>query len=144
MKILHIILRPLFAICLFLSQFLSQRNTVFTDNVYMILTGILLLLLGILILMFSSSQNKEARNEKKIASGGPYKYIRHPIYTSMYILTGGLGLIFFTWYWFIVMVAFIPFWYMECRAEEKEMIKMYGEEYIKYRDKTGMFIPKLL
>jgi protein-S-isoprenylcysteine O-methyltransferase Ste14 len=42
------------------------------------------------------------------------------------------------------MIAFIPLWYMECRKEEKEMIKMHGQEYIDYRKKTGMFLPKIM
>jgi protein-S-isoprenylcysteine O-methyltransferase Ste14 len=41
------------------------------------------------------------------------------------------------------MIVFIPFWYIECREEEKEMIKLFGEKYIEYQKKTGMFFPRM-
>jgi len=144
MKILHIVLRPLFGICLFLSQFTSNRNTFFTDNSYLFSGGILLLICGILILIAASIHLRKAVNEKKIAIYGPFKYIRHPIYASIYIFTIGLGLIFFAWLWFIIMIAFIPLWYMECRVEEKEMIKLHRQEYIDYKKRTGIFLPRIL
>jgi hypothetical protein len=37
MKLLNIVLRPGFGICLFLSQFTSNRNSFFTDNFYILL-----------------------------------------------------------------------------------------------------------
>jgi len=86
---------------------------------------------------------RKAVNAEDVVISGPFKYIRHPIYTSMYILSIGLGLIFFAWLWFIVMIIFIPFWYLECRQEEKEMIKLYGQKYIDYQKKTGMFLPRI-
>lgn len=144
MKILHITLRLLFGICLFGTQFLSHRNTFFTDNLYILSVGVFIFLSGMIILIIASSHLKKAVNEKKIAVTGPYKFIRHPIYTSMYILTAGLGLIFFSWLWFIVMIVFVPLWYIECREEEKEMIRLYGQEYIDYRKRTGMFVPGIL
>ncbi|OFY66673.1 MAG: hypothetical protein A2Y71_09020 [Bacteroidetes bacterium RBG_13_42_15] len=84
---------------------------------------------------------QKAVKAKKIAIHGPFKYIRHPIYDSMYILSTGLGLIFFSWLWFIVMVAFAPLWYLECKEEEKEMIKLHGQKYVDYQKTTGMFLP---
>ena len=103
--------------------------------------GILFLTGGILLLITASLHLRKAVNAKDIVISGPFKYIRHPIYTSIYILSIGLGLIFFAWLWFIVMIVFIPFWYIECREEEKEMIKLHGEKYIEYQKKTGMFFP---
>ncbi|MCK4287976.1 MAG: isoprenylcysteine carboxylmethyltransferase family protein [Bacteroidales bacterium] len=105
--------------------------------------GILFLTCGILLLITASLHLRKAINTKDIVISGPFKYIRHPIYTSIYILSIGLGLIFFTWLWFIVMIIFIPFWYLECREEEKEMIKLYGKKYIEYQKKTGMFFPRM-
>lgn len=143
-KILHIAFRLIFGACLFLSQFTSNRNTFFTDNIYLVSGGVLIFLSGILLWIIASNYLQKAAQEKRIAVNGPYKYIRHPIYASIYILSTGLGLLFFAWLWFIVMITFIPLWYMECREEEKEMIKMHGQEYIDYRKRTGMFLPGIM
>ncbi len=142
-KICHIALRLIFGVCLFLSQFTSGRNTFFTDNTYLFSMGIAFFVAGNIIWIIASYNLKKAVSENKIATGGPYKYIRHPIYTSIYILSVGLGFIFFAWLWFVVMIVFIPFWYLECRKEEKEMIELLGEEYINYRKNTGMFFPQI-
>jgi protein-S-isoprenylcysteine O-methyltransferase Ste14 len=61
----------------------------------------------------------------------------------MYVLSAGLGFVFFAWLWFLVMVAFIPLWSLECKKEEKEMIELYGPRYIDYQKRTGMFFPKV-
>jgi protein-S-isoprenylcysteine O-methyltransferase Ste14 len=103
--------------------------------------GITFLIAGIIIWITASYNLKKALSEKIIAISGPYKYIRHPIYVSIYILSAGLGFIFFTWLWFLVMIAFTPLWYLECRNEEREMIELFGREYIDYRKITGMFFP---
>jgi protein-S-isoprenylcysteine O-methyltransferase Ste14 len=142
-KILHVSLRAGFGICLFLSQFPGSRTTFFTDNPYMLVSGVLVFVAGVLLVISASKSLGRDVKENKIAISGPYRYIRHPIYTSIYILTTGLGLIFFTWLWYMVMIAFIPLWYLECRKEEKEMIKVHGQEYIDYRKRTGMFLPGL-
>ncbi|MCU0461686.1 MAG: isoprenylcysteine carboxylmethyltransferase family protein [Bacteroidales bacterium] len=141
-KILFVALRLGFGICLFLSQFTGNRNTFFTDNPYMLCLGILVFLAGILFWVTSSYNLQKAVKENRIAASGPYKFVRHPIYTSIYILTAGLGFMFFAWFWFVIMIVFIPLWYLECRKEEKEMIELHGEEYINYRKNTGMFFLK--
>ncbi len=142
-KIFHAMLRPAFGICLFLSQFTSERKTLFTDNLYLLFFGILLLVGGILFWISSSLHLRKAAKSKEIAISGPFKYVRHPIYVGIYILSIGLGIIFFAWFWFIVMLIFIPFWYMESKGEEKEMIKLYGQKYTNYQKRTGMFLPKM-
>jgi protein-S-isoprenylcysteine O-methyltransferase Ste14 len=143
-KILHKIIKPLFGICLFLSQFTSSRITFFTDNTCLLSAGVLLFITGILLWIAASLNLHQAVKENKIAVSGPYKVIRHPIYTSIYILSIGLGLIFFAWLWFIVMISLVPLWYIECMKEEKEMIKLHGQEYIDYRKRTGMFLPRII
>jgi len=143
-KILHISLRSGFGLCLFLSQVFSKRTTFFSDNLYLIIIGIIIILAGILLIILASIHLQKATDTGQIGVTGPYKYIRHPIYTSMYILILGLGLVFFSWLWYIVMIVFIPFWYIECREEEKVMLKIYGQEYSDYQNRTKMFLPFIL
>lgn len=142
-KVIHILLRSTFAVCLFLSQFRSTRTTLFTDNNIILISGGILIIWGILFWISASISLHEAIRIKEIAQSGLFRYIRHPIYTSMYILCSGLGLIFFAWLWFVVLVIFIPLWYFECEEEEKQMIKSYGKKYLDYKARTGMFLPKI-
>ena len=140
-KIIHITIRPLFAICLFLSQFISNRTTFFINNLFMICLGLIILVAGILLIQSASKHMKNAKNSNKIADTGPFVLIRHPIYSSIYVMSAGLGLLFYSTYWFIVLLIFVPFWYIESREEERQIIEYHGEKYTNYQIKTKMFIP---
>jgi len=129
-------LRLLFGVFLFFSQFTSNRSSLFTNDIYLLLIGILFLIGGILFWISASLHFQKAKEMKKVAVSGPYFYVRHPIYISIYIISIGLGFIFFAWMWFIVLAAFIPFWYLECMKEEKQMVKLFGQEYLDYKDKV--------
>jgi protein-S-isoprenylcysteine O-methyltransferase Ste14 len=75
--------------------------------------------------------------------GGIYTKIRHPQ------AIGELGV----WWIFsfllnspflcVFSLIWIPIFYLFCIYEEKDLKLRYGEEYIEYKKKTGMFIPKL-
>lgn len=103
--------------------------------------GAVLVALAIGLLIRASLHLRRAASKNQIAQGGPYRTIRHPVYVSIYLLSFGLGVMFFAWLWFAVLVAFIPLWYLECRREEQEMTVIYGTAYASYREKTKMFIP---
>lgn len=143
-KVFSAALRPAFAFCLFLSQLASPRSSVFTQDPFLLALGIMFILAGVLLWISASRYLSQATRAEEIATSGPFKYVRHPVYLSMYILSIGLGLIFFTWLWFVVLIAFFPLWYLECRGEEKEMIELHGEEYVDYQARTGMLLPKLV
>lgn len=139
----HIALRLTFAACLFLSQFISNRSGLFSENEYLLSAGALIFMMGVVLFITASTHLKRALNHNKPAITGPYKYIRHPIYASMYVISTGLGFLFFTWFWFMIMALFLPFWYLESKGEENEMIRMHGDEYLNYQKSTGIFLPKL-
>ena len=124
-----------------MSQFISNRNTLFTDNLYILLLGVIVTIAGVALLIASSAHLGRAREAGMIATSGPFQYIRHPIYTSVYLISIGMGFLFFTWIWFLVMAVFIPLWWRESKEEEKEMEKKHGEKYVEYLKRTKMFIP---
>ena len=86
MKILHAVLRPGFGICLFLSQFTSNRNTIFTDNLNIIVLGVLITIVGVSLCLAASIHLGRAKEAGNMSTSGPFQYIRHPIYTSIYYL----------------------------------------------------------
>jgi protein-S-isoprenylcysteine O-methyltransferase Ste14 len=141
MKILHIMLRPGFGLCLFLSQFTSNRNTFFTDNLPMIIIGLVTTIAGVSLWLAASINLGRGKETGVMSTSGPFQNIRHPIYTSVYLISIGFGFLFFAWLWFVVMVVFIPLWWLESKEEEKEMLEKYGEKYANYQERTKMFIP---
>ncbi len=78
-----------------------------------------------------------------LATGGTYKYVRHPAYIA------GLPLNLFTfmatgnWLTLIGLIGFIALPY-QAKEEEKRLEKIFGERYADYASKTGRFFPKIL
>ena len=76
---------------------------------------------------------------KNLITGGPYRLVRHPMYSAMYLILIGVGLLLSSYTWFIILIVFIPLWYLVGKAEEWQMISLYGEKYLEYQKKTRMF-----
>jgi protein-S-isoprenylcysteine O-methyltransferase Ste14 len=83
------------------------------------------------------------RTEHKLSTSGPYRWVRHPLYTigsSFYI---SFGLIADNW--FIIAMGILAFIAMAIRTpkEEANLVEKFGDEYSEYMKRTGRFLPKL-
>jgi protein-S-isoprenylcysteine O-methyltransferase Ste14 len=74
-------------------------------------------------------------------TNGPYRYIRHPMYTSLIMVGIGIGLLSKSWYFLIPFVATGIVITFGVRREEEAMIEKFGDEYIQYAQVTGRFFP---
>jgi len=83
------------------------------------------------------------RKEHSLSTSGPYRWIRHPLYT--------FGTFFFISFgmtadnWFIASLGLLTFIVMAIRTpkEEANLIEKFGDEYRDYMKRTGRFFPKL-
>jgi len=78
----------------------------------------------------------------KLATNGPYAWVRHPIYTGMFgmLLATGLAIS----YWFVVPVAailFIAGTMIRIRREERLLRESFGSEFDAYAARVSAFIP---
>ena len=89
------------------------------------------------------SPQLQLRRKHRLVTVGPYKRIRHPIYTAM--LGWGISVAVLTANWFFVFLAVFMIAFLMRRApiEEKMMIEEFGEEYREYMRSTGRFFPKI-
>ena len=140
---LHWLLRPGLAAALMAAQFLGGRETLFTESPFLLALGALLLGGGVWLWIAASVHCSRATNAGDVATTGPYRTIRHPIYASVLLLCLGMGFVFFTRLHFLVLAAFVPLWWVECRSEEDEMRQQFGETYTAYQERTAMLIPGL-
>jgi protein-S-isoprenylcysteine O-methyltransferase Ste14 len=73
---------------------------------------------------------------------GIYKYIRHPMYASLFLVA--MGAFFkqpFAWQSGALTVSAIVFLFFTARIEETECIEFFGPDYKEYMKKTKRFIP---
>lgn len=83
------------------------------------------------------------RKEHKLVTNGPYRWIRHPLYTIGTSLFTALGLMADNW--FIIALGILTFILMAIRTpkEEANLIEKFGDEYRNYMKTTGAFFPKI-
>ena len=76
---------------------------------------------------------------------GPYRLVRHPIYSGFALLATGQALAFRSWPALtIVLFGIVPTFAWRARAEETLLSHIFGERYAAYRQHTRMIIPYLL
>lgn len=79
-----------------------------------------------------------------LVSLGAYKYIRHPLYTSLLALTWGVFFKDPNWIDAALALIVSALLYFTARAEENENVNKFGAEYTEYIKQTKMFIPFLI
>jgi protein-S-isoprenylcysteine O-methyltransferase Ste14 len=80
-----------------------------------------------------------------LATTGPYRLVRHPIYLGLTLLAIGQALAFGSWPALVIVLSgIVPTFAWRARAEEKLLSRTFGERYAVYRQRTKMIIPYLL
>jgi protein-S-isoprenylcysteine O-methyltransferase Ste14 len=109
--------------------------------------AVLILLIPAFYWMFSSLANNISptvtiRSEHQLVTSGPYKWIRHPLYTFGFIMIVSVCVALANW--FILSVALLTWIPLILRTplEESKLIEAFGDEYREYMTKTGRYFPK--
>jgi protein-S-isoprenylcysteine O-methyltransferase Ste14 len=74
---------------------------------------------------------------------GIYSYIRHPLYSSLLLLTWGILLKNPVADMIAIAVLSSVFLYLTAVFDEKECIAFFGNKYIEYMKRSKMFIPRI-
>ena len=74
---------------------------------------------------------------------GPYRWIRHPLYSSAALLVAAFSLITANWFLLGIGVAVLCVIIMRTRTEEANLVARFGDSYQQYMNRTGRFLPRL-
>jgi protein-S-isoprenylcysteine O-methyltransferase Ste14 len=84
------------------------------------------------------------KDRQTLVTFGPYRWIRHPMYTAFYILHIAAFLLTSNWFigitWIAGLTAVIA---LRIQREEAMMIERFGDQYRSYMENTGRFIPQV-
>lgn len=86
-------------------------------------------------------ENYGFENTRYLVNKGLYKYTRHPMYSSLLLLTWGALFKHVSVYSLGVALATSLVIYIAAKTEEKENYLFFGDAYKSYMDKTKMFVP---
>lgn len=81
--------------------------------------------------------------DHELIRSGPYKYVRHPIYTGMITALLGTAVVVDEWRGLLGMALAIVGLSFKAQREEKFMQSEFGESYQEYRRRTGFLVPGL-
>ena len=84
------------------------------------------------------------KEEAGLVTSGPYHRVRHPLYTASLLMWVGISLssanvflgTFTCLYGWMLLRLVIP-------REERSLLRAFGAEYARYRERTGRLLPRL-
>ena len=83
------------------------------------------------------------RKQHTLVTSGPYRWVRHPLYTFASSMFVALGMVADNW--FIAGLGVLAFLLMAIRTpkEEANLIEKFGDEYRDYMKHTGRYLPRI-
>ena len=109
----------------------------------LLMGSMLLALHGFWMLKTRGAPDEDIENTTHLVQEGAYRWIRHPLYTSLLLL--GLGVVFKRVSWVSMVLFCILFLSLlwTVKYEERENVERFGQPYQEYMRRTRRFIPYL-
>ncbi|MGQ0602544.1 MAG: protein-S-isoprenylcysteine O-methyltransferase [Anaerolineales bacterium] len=83
------------------------------------------------------------REGHTLVTDGPYRWVRHPMYTSLYILVSAIFLASANWLVGLPgLVSLTIILLNRVQREEAVMLEQFGDQYRAYMQHTGRFVPR--
>lgn len=103
--------------------------------------GILLCFIGATVRFWASGY---LRKDSKIAVGGPYAFVRNPLYLGTYLMAVGVALAIGSWpLIFTISVLYALIYHYIILDEEIKLSRLFGEPYNRYRALVPRFFPRI-
>lgn len=86
---------------------------------------------------------------KRVAVGGPYAYVRNPLYVGSFLIGTGFCMALYRTplpppvllFWMVYVAGFVSLYVAKGRAEEEELSRALGPAYNAYRERVPAFFP---
>jgi protein-S-isoprenylcysteine O-methyltransferase Ste14 len=83
------------------------------------------------------------REQHELIRSGPYRRVRHPIYTGMLLAMAGTALVLGELRGLLAFAITLLAFYWKARKEELWLTREFGDKFEAHARQTGMFLPKL-
>lgn len=125
-------------------NFVEHTNTVGLIGLILAIIGAGFALWSRILLGKNWSIAVQQKEDHELIKTGPYKLVRHPIYSGLLLLFTGHALIVGDYRAILaVIIVFISFWF-KLKKEETALTELFGNQYIQYRKETKAIIPLIL
>lgn len=84
------------------------------------------------------------KERHELVTTGPYRWVRHPLYTTGLMLLLALGLMAGSWFVLLATVlAFVLLRVLVIPREEQALLAKFGDRYHAYTSRTGRLVPRM-
>jgi len=128
---------------IFFLQWTSPANHLLPGWVRLLIGAGILFLAGYLARSGLTIVFSEVRETPAVIRKGIFRFLRHPIYFSEVLIYSGSLVLGFSWAALVIAAGATSFLYFLSRYEEKLLLNRFGDEYRKYMNDVGMWIPRL-
>jgi protein-S-isoprenylcysteine O-methyltransferase Ste14 len=128
----------------------TPSSTMLTHHVTIGVIGVVLCMAGIAIAFWARffigrnwGMPMSRKADPELVTTGPYRYVRHPIYTGVLLAMLGTALVM-GWPWLVILALMIGYFTWSARTEEKYLMAQFPDAYPAYRARTRMLVPLVL
>ncbi|MBC8022628.1 MAG: isoprenylcysteine carboxylmethyltransferase family protein [Burkholderiales bacterium] len=79
-----------------------------------------------------------------IVSGGPYRWVRNPMYLGHLVFFAGLALVLGSWVALAVFAFHVAWFHRRVREDEERLAAIFGEPYREYCRRVKRWLPGLI
>ena len=109
--------------------------------------GVAIAVLPMIYWLFSSLGNNVTptvvtRQEHQLVTEGPYRWIRHPLYTFGFLAIFASAITLDNWFLILTGLVTINAILLRTPLEEAKLVEKFGDEYRRYMKRTGRYLPR--
>lgn len=90
------------------------------------------------------SSRARIRAQHTLSTSGPYRIVRHPIYSGLLLLYLGTAIILGQARGYIAFVIVFVTWLFKSRTEDRLLAERFGPDFTAYRRRTKALVPFVL
>jgi protein-S-isoprenylcysteine O-methyltransferase Ste14 len=83
------------------------------------------------------------RKDHDLVTSGPYRWVRHPLYSVGFLAFGAFSLLAANWFIFALLILAFIVLMQRTPIEERRLIEHFGDAYREYMQRTGRYLPRL-
>ncbi len=127
------------------------HRDIFADQAWIGWLGVAIVVLGFAITFWARftlggnwSSNVTIKVGHELIRNGPYRWVRHPIYTGLILAMVGTAIARNQWRGLPAILLIWLSFHIKRLKEEKFMRQTFAEQYTEYSQTTGAIFPRLL
>jgi protein-S-isoprenylcysteine O-methyltransferase Ste14 len=95
------------------------------------------------VMLVRAGHSVVGHDQKGLVTTGAFRHVRHPLYLGSILFYLGLLLATFSLASLVVFVIIVIFYNYIAAYEERLLEQRFGEDYARYRERSGRWIPGL-